>query len=367
MKKSSKIWTATKHPTLYRHKSGIYHARLTVNGRRTWRSLKTDVQSIALEELRALKKQLQTQEELNPKGEKRRKGSLTFREAAQIWLERIQNDPSRKKRTKQYWGEILAALEKHSPKLCARQIGKVTQTDCEVWASSFASLSSPSRYNNTLSALRNILEVGIEMGERLANPASQLKRLKTVEKDLTGKLPDRETFQKWVQTIRTAGSRWSQPCADLVEFLAYSGLRIGEAGCVQWKHIDFEKEEIVILGDPEEGTKNRSIRRVPMIGKMKALLERFKERPISNEQDDKLLQVSTARAAMERASEKLGIPHLTHHDLRHLFATVCIESGVDIPTVAKWLGHKDGGALAMRVYGHLRDEHSKSAARKVVF
>jgi integrase len=42
---------------------------------------------------------------------------------------------------------------------------------------------------------------------------------------------------------------------------------------------------------------------------------------------------------------------ITHHELRHLFATRCIESGVDIPTVSRWLGHKDGGALAMKVYG----------------
>lgn len=40
---------------------------------------------------------------------------------------------------------------------------------------------------------------------------------------------------------------------------------------------------------------------------------------------------------------------------RHLFATRCIESGVDIPTVRRWLGHEDGGALAMRTYGQLRD------------
>ena len=58
---------------------------------------------------------------------------------------------------------------------------------------------------------------------------------------------------------------------------------------------------------------------------------------------------------------------LTHHDLRHLFATRCIESGVDIPTVSRWLGHKDGGALAMKVYGHLRDQHSVAMAQKVTF
>ena len=54
-------------------------------------------------------------------------------------------------------------------------------------------------------------------------------------------------------------------------------------------------------------------------------------------------------------------------DLRHLFATRCIESRVDIPTVSRWLGHSDGGALAMRVYGHLRNSHSIEMAQQVSF
>jgi integrase len=58
---------------------------------------------------------------------------------------------------------------------------------------------------------------------------------------------------------------------------------------------------------------------------------------------------------------------ITHHDLRHLFATVCIESGVDIPTVSRWLGHKDGGPLVMKTYGRLRNEHSLNGAKKVSF
>jgi integrase len=53
--------------------------------------------------------------------------------------------------------------------------------------------------------------------------------------------------------------------------------------------------------------------------------------------------------------------------MHHLFATRCIESGVDISTVSRWLGHKDGGALAMKVYGHLRNQHSASMAKLVNF
>jgi len=40
---------------------------------------------------------------------------------------------------------------------------------------------------------------------------------------------------------------------------------------------------------------------------------------------------------------------------------------VDIPTVSRWLGHKDGGALAMKTYGHLRNEHSQQMEQKVRF
>ncbi|MFA5263189.1 MAG: tyrosine-type recombinase/integrase, partial [Opitutaceae bacterium] len=74
-----------------------------------------------------------------------------------------------------------------------------------------------------------------------------------------------------------------------------------------------------------------------------------------------------AKTCITTACRRLSYPRFSHHDFRHFFATTCIESGVDIPTVSRWLGHKDGGALAMRVYGHLRQEHSFAAIRKVIF
>ena len=48
-----------------------------------------------------------------------------------------------------------------------------------------------------------------------------------------------------------------------------------------------------------------------------------------------------------------------------IFATRCIASGVDLPTLASWLGHKDGGVLAAQFYGHLCRKHSTSMAHKV--
>jgi integrase len=104
-----------------------------------------------------------------------------------------------------------------------------------------------------------------------------------------------------------------------------------------------------------------------MISEMRQLLERLKQAAGMTDPDTKVMKVRECQLAMNTATAKLGLPHLTHHDLRHLFATRCIESGVDIPTVSRWLGHKDGGALAMKVYGHLRDQHSAAMASKVSF
>jgi hypothetical protein len=40
---------------------------------------------------------------------------------------------------------------------------------------------------------------------------------------------------------------------------------------------------------------------------------------------------------------------------------------MDIATVSRWLGHKDGGPLAMKTYGHSRCEHCIAQAQHVTF
>jgi integrase len=48
--------------------------------------------------------------------------------------------------------------------------------------------------------------------------------------------------------------------------------------------------------------------------------------------DAKALLVRECQKAIDRAAKKTGIARINHHDFRHFFATVCIESGVDIAT-----------------------------------
>ena len=77
-----------------------------------------------------------------------------------------------------------------------------------------------------------------------------------------------------------------------------------------------------------------------MIPDMRQLLERLRhERGEADLSSKPVMLVHECQGAIDTAGKKLSIARITHHDLRHLFATRGIESGVDIPTVSRWLGH----------------------------
>ena len=61
---------------------------------------------------------------------------------------------------------------------------------------------------------------------------------------------------------------------------------------------------------------------------------------------------------------QLHVKPMTHHSLRHWFATKAVESGVDFQTLASWLGHADA-TMVIQDYSHLRDEHSQAEAKKL--
>jgi len=99
---------------------------------------------------------------------------------------------------------------------------------------------------------------------------------------------------------------------------------------------------------------------IPLFAPLKEFL--LKIRPDGWKPSDRITKVDSIKKVLGNSCKFLKMGHLSHHDLRHWHATQCIEAGVDIPTLSRWLGHKDGGALALRVYGHLRDEHSQQMA-----
>jgi integrase len=351
-RKPTKTWERTRRQNLIRHKSGRYYARAFAGGKEVWKSLKTSHLSVAQARLAEFLKE-HRQRVSNGNGGS---AKMTFGEAAAMHLRNLDDNPSIKPRTRAYWRECLVALERTWLGLTEMEIRKITQADCKKWASSYGNTASPTRYNNTVAVLRHVLNVAIESGVIYSNPTLALKRAAIRGKEIA--LPSVEKFNALIAEMRNGHSRDSCNCADFALGLAVTGMRKGEANALEWRDVDFECGEIVVRGDATTGTKNWELRRVPLIPDARALLERMRGERSSESLDTKVFRVGECQKALDRACKKVGTARITHHDLRHLFATRCIESGVDIPTVSRWLGHKDGGALAMKTYGHLRREHS---------
>jgi integrase len=363
-KAAKKTWETTRLQNLLRHKSGRYYARAFENGKEIWKALKTSHFSVAEAKLSGFLKDHRERRERR-KNVNEASAKMTFGSAAAIHLQNLDDSLSIKQRTRDYWREVLAALLKSWPRLSETEIRKITQSDCKKWANEYAKKASATRYNNTLAVLRHVLKIAIEAGVIYSNPAAVVKRVKVRGKHIS--LPTTVKFNEMVAEMREGHGRDSQNSADLAEGLAFTGCRKGEASEIEFRDLDFDAGELVVRGDAATGTKNWEVRRVPLIPDARTLFSRMRSERADEPLDAKVFRVRECQKALDRACKKVGADRITHHDLRHLFATRCIESGVDIPTVSRWLGHKDGGALAMKTYGHLRREHSLAQAQKVSF
>ena len=334
------VFEPTDKQQLYlRQPLGVYYARLYAHGKTKWVSLKTRSKSVAKIEL---VKRLQSHYAIQDAESSTRKGSATVGELSAIYLHEVDLDTDLKPASKEYRHKTVQYLLRSWPELNERTPAKVTEAECRRWAAQYHKSFSETLYNNTVDSLRHIFELAIGRGLVARNPALAIAKVKVPQRKL--ELPSSEQFKKIVEYIRTSGSATSQGCGDLVEFLAYSGCRINEAARVRWADVDEGRCRIFIAPG-----KNSQSRFIPLLDSMKGLLERIRKTPRwfrakHRKSAGCVLSVSECEEALTKACEKAEAHRITHHDLRHLFATRCIESGVDIPTVSRWLGHKDGGA-----------------------
>lgn len=365
-KGTESLWQKTQYANLVRYKpSSTYFARIRINGKLIRASLKTTVLSVAKLRLADLEKQERKRAELQVQTSD---GKMTFEGALATYRLRLAGDVTIKKGTRDYHEQRIKALLKSWPELEKAEIRGITKSECLNWAARFSKGCSSTAYNHTIGILRKIIEIGVEAGVRYDNPARFIKRVS--ERSEKPVLPEPDQFDKFVAEIESSGSGHSKPCADLVRFMAFGGFRKNEAANISWADCDFNRKKIIVRGDAVTGLKGRhagEVREVPMIPDMQKLLGRIRNERPNDPPEARVMLVRECQKAMNRAAKIVGMARITHHDLRHLFATHCIESGVDIPTVSRWLGHKDGGALAMKVYGHLRDQHSAEMAERVSF
>jgi integrase len=224
--------------------------------------------------------------------------------------------------------------------------------------------------NLGVTVLRNVLRRAIDDGWIKRLPTENLRPLKWTprKRELFSALQI-EGLCKAAEKVSKNGSEF----IDYIHLLAYSGARMAETLRLKWSDVDWERKQLTIGSDGL--SKNHKARVVDFNAKLEAHLEDMQSRQAP---DTEWLFPSPQRGNIDRPSKTFRetlllartaakMPKFAFHDCRHYFISYCVMSGIDFMTIAKWVGHQDGGILIGKVYGHLSNEHAQRQARRVNF
>lgn len=186
----------------------------------------------------------------------------------------------------------------------------------------------------------------------------------------------------------------SAPLEDRVLFTLalYTGMRRGELLGLEWPDIDFDSGVISIrrtsqyggkeLGTYTDGTKTeQSKRSIRVTQHVIDLLKAYKaeqaakrlrlgdawdanwaEHPrLFTNHDGKPMSPSTPLNRLKRYLDKLGLPQVSLHSLRHTNATLLIQQGVSVRAVSGRLGHSQT-STTMNIYAHQLQSADAAAA-----
>lgn len=354
------VWLKAKFSNLRKYvPTGTYHCHATVCGKLVRRSLKTKSETIAKLKLDKLLEQERKRLAKAPVGE------MTFRTLATEFMSRLEANPDIKDTTRKYRTEALKSIRAVWAGLDDLTPQRIAPEECARAAAKLRPKYSPTRYNGTLETLRAVLQLGVELGCIAENPLTfankrkgvrGIPRAKVVPKDW--QLPERKEFNTLVQRLNALPSRLR--ASRTVRFIAFSGLRIGAARLVMPSDVDLERN---CLSKPKFKYSD-SATRLPMFKELRKVCE---ELLADYPGEGPLLPIKNPRRALRNSCAECGIARLNNHAMRHLFATRCLESGVDIRCLADWLDHRDNGALLLKRYAHVIDGHSQRMSRKVRF
>jgi integrase len=161
----------------------------------------------------------------------------------------------------------------------------------------------------------------------------------------------------------------------LLALLAGSGLRIGEALALRWKHVDFGVGSIFVV----DSKTTKGIREVHLTPALREELTLYRVDARHSEPSDYVIATGTGRKhspsnlrrdVLTKATtsanlklEEVGIAPLgrvTFHSLRRTYASLRIACGDDVSYVADQLGHEDP-RFTLRVYAQASKRRDRLA------
>ena len=397
--KKSPTWVKTDREGLYLHApSGAYYQRYRLNGRQHFKKLGTKILTAA----RILSREFMANVEKTRATDRPGSDLLTIGDCDRLLRSQLEDSQQSDQTKKNYRSQLdvvakwwpAGSYDKTRPAAVTHDVLVKLRTALLNAAWKAHNTRKPKRgysnahVNQCLSRLRNVLEIARRNGLSTSDPFAQVSGLQgsvllpvlSRTPELPAKTDMDRMFGEMAGVVpglneRPAFTKWRQDRAieasEHARFLAFSGMRQQEANRMTWADVlanNLRVRGIVTGANGRAKRETKTVaghRLVPIVSAMRMLLDEIRaRRPNAT---GRILVPHTSLNAIRGACKRLDQPRLKQHDLRHYFATVCIEAGVDLPTLSRWLGHQDGGVLCQKTYGHLREEHSLASAAKVNF
>ena len=328
-------------PCLYRYvPSGVYYALIKFRGKQIRRTLETKDLALARRKVQDLRRDLElTDPEL---------AHRTLEAQAERFMPTLSGTPSTLKKAKRYVNDLLTGWPKNSP----RVIAKIRKGDCEQWLASLGHLSASS-INAYITCASKFFAVAVNDGVIAHSPMAGIKyRRRGKPTRLT---PTAEQFEAMVSDIRSQpfNGHGSDETADYIALSGLLGLGQAELAAIQRQHIDLAAGTIKVFR-----RKTQQAFTIPIYPQARLIIEkRMTAMPPNPEV--RLLPFDSCKKAMEGVCKRLKLPHFEPRSLRRYFITQALRRGVDVPTVAQWQGHRDGGKLILATYAdEVRLDHS---------
>lgn len=278
-----------------------------------------------------------------------------------IWLKQVQ--PTVEKST---FSSYTYKIEKYVlPYLPSCFIGELTKEDIQqlVYCWQRHPLA-PSSIRVLMQVLKSCLNQALEDGLLRKNPCQGVK------------LPKKEKRKqaalslKQQRKLESAALTYPNEKGIPIAFALHTGLRIGEVSALKWENIDFDNGVIHVTHTVQRvplfnsykktelirtSTKTQSSKRViPMSTKVRNWLWKLKKKQKSSfvfSDNEKPNEPRLITYHLHQLCKKGQVVPIHFHQLRHTFATRCVEAKADISSISSLLGHSST-QMTLDVYAH---------------
>jgi integrase len=268
-----------------------------------------------------------------------------------------------------------------APHVGRRPVQKLTRLDVEGWHTTLRNAGLAAR---TIGHAHKLLGKALRDAERDALVTKNVCRVQRAPRIAETEMTVVRDVPTFIGALR-ASERFYVPAM----LALFSGMRLSEVLALRWNRVDLDAGVIQVrealeqtrahgirFKAPKSNAGRRDItlpdilidvlrehRRTTLELRMQLGAGRLpNDALLFADIDGAPLRPSAVSGRWAEFAERIGMPEITFHGLRHTHASQLIDAGVDIVTISKRLGHAKPD-ITLRVYAHLfRNDDSKAAA-----